>query len=151
VILNNEFKEYQKIVEEIDKIMYFVNLDIRKGLCPHNECGIIYIDSKGSQEYFASELTHEAGHICFDPVTTINYIECAYEIKKALSKDYNIDEETLRILTNISSDIINEWNISKSKKLSEFLSIPSMGFNQNARVCGLCMYPYFQFPLWGSL
>jgi hypothetical protein len=120
MIINNEFREYQKIAEEIDRLMYFVNLDIRKGLCPHNECGVIYIDNKNSEEYFASELVHEAGHSVFDPITTLNYVECAYEIKKALSKDYNIDEETLRLLANISSDIINEYNISKSKKLSEF-------------------------------
>jgi hypothetical protein len=120
MILNNEFKEYQKIVEEIDKLMYFVNLDIRKGLTPCNECGVIYIDSKGSQEYFAGELVHEAGHITYDPVTVMNYIECTYAIKKELEKDYNINEETLKILANISSDIINEWNISKNRKLSEF-------------------------------
>jgi hypothetical protein len=122
MIIYNEYPEYQKIAEEIDKELYYVNLVIKrlpKGNTPVNICGIIFIDDWNSKEYFASELTHEAGHSVFDPITTLNYIECTYEVFKELSKRYNVDGETLQTIVNVTSDIINDYQISKNKKLSE--------------------------------
>jgi len=118
MIIKNEFKEFEEIARKIDEKLYYVNMDIRrlpKDETPRNESGIIYINDRGNEEYFAGELAHEAGHSIFTPITTYNHINIAYRIKDELK----VDDDTAILLANIASDVIVEYKLSSDKMLSE--------------------------------
>jgi hypothetical protein len=119
MIIENEFKEFQHIAEEIDRQLYFTNLVIRKipkGETPRNESGVIYIDETDDSDYFAGELVHEASHSVFDPVTVLNYVDCAY----AIAKELDVELDKAQLLANVASDIIVAYEGSKNRILNEY-------------------------------
>ncbi|MCS7387157.1 MAG: VWA domain-containing protein [archaeon GB-1867-005] len=119
MIIINQFREYQDVVEEIAKEYYYINLRIFKDSAnsvPRNQCGDIYIPAIKDKDVFAAELTHEVGHSVNDPITLYNYLKALHRVKEALS----IDETTVMRIGNAICDIINEYHISKNKKLSNY-------------------------------
>lgn len=119
MIILNEFPEFEKEVLEIDKELFYVNMKIKKtpkGTAPQTDNEHIFIPSDVTKDMFCSELVHEGGHLVFDPITTYDYITCVYEIKKKLG----INENAAFFLANAASDCLNDYQISKNKKLREF-------------------------------
>ena len=119
MIVHNDFKEFQKIAEEVDNELYLANLYIyraRKGVTPVNVSGKIFIDDTDNGDYFGGELVHEAGHTVFDPVTAFNYITCVYKIRSELG----VNQETAVKLANIASDILNGFGVRGNRILNEY-------------------------------
>jgi len=118
MIVHNEFKKFQEIVEKIDQEMFYNNLYIYrlpKGT-PRNINGKIYIDDTDDEDYFAGVLIHEAGHNVFDPVTAFNYVTCANKIAGHLG----VDVDKALMLANIGSDLLNGYMVSKNEVLNSY-------------------------------
>jgi hypothetical protein len=119
MIVHNDFKEFQKVAEEIDNELYLSNLYVyrdKKDATPRNVSGKIYINDTDNEDYFGGELVHEAGHTVFDPVTAFNYITCVNKIVSELG----VSTESGVKLANIASDILNGFEVRGNKVLNEY-------------------------------
>lgn len=124
MIVHNDFGEYKKTAEEIDRELVYVNLSIHripKGETPHCMKSKVYIDDRGDEGYYGSELCHEGRHLCTDPITYQNNVDGIIAIKEKLGVDEVLVDEQGRpvlkaqVLANIASDMVVDHRISQSK------------------------------------
>jgi len=119
MIAHNDFREFQKVAEEVDSQLFFANLYVyrdRKEATPRNVSGRIYINDTEDEGYFGGELVHKAGHSVFDPVTAFNYVTCVAKIKEEL----NVDDDRAMKLANVASDLIGAFEVARNKKLNTY-------------------------------
>jgi len=116
VIFENQFPQFQKEAEEVDKSLMYVNMWIKRSICnDYNMGGVIFIRETNDPVEFMAKLSHEAGHSAIDPVTTLSYIKCCAKIVEEL----NVTEREASVIGNIISDMIVTYGIAKDPRLRD--------------------------------
>jgi hypothetical protein len=122
MILDNDFPEYTKTAENIDRELAYVNFIIRRlneDKVPYVRNGIIYIPEKKGPGRFSADITHEGAHLVRDPITYPDYVEGIHAIHSLVCPN---DMREAADLANRASDLIIEnWISRRSKTLREIM------------------------------
>jgi len=154
VIIHNDFREFDKEANEVDKRMYYVNTWIYR-VSPNeparNENSKVFIPDTKDPLIFISQLAHELGHSVIDPINIANYAKYAKEVYRVLSTEKHRYVD----YANVISDIIVGYYLAKDKLFSKawrhyIINLWNQGYNTDDRL-KWALYAYYDKLFKGNL
>ncbi|RLE53165.1 MAG: hypothetical protein DRJ30_07110 [Candidatus Methanomethylicota archaeon] len=154
MIIHNDFREFDKEANEVDKRMYYVNTwiyRVKSDEPARNENSKVFIPDTKDPKTFISLLAHELGHSVIDPITLVDYAKYAKAVYRVL------DEDKPRYMeyANVISDMIVGYHLAKDKMLKEawrhyIIDLWNKGYNTNDKLKWV-LYAYYDKVFNGKL